>query len=129
MTTRRGEAVALAGLLAVAGVTHLVRPGVYDPIVPRALPGPARFWTYASGVAELAVAATVANPATRRAGGRAAAALFVAVLPANVKMAVDWRRRRPTKRAIAYGRVPLQVPLIWWALRVARADVAGRHSR
>ncbi|WP_327032574.1 hypothetical protein [Micromonospora ureilytica] len=129
MTTRRGEAVALAGLLAAAGVTHLVRPGVYDPIVPRALPGPPRFWTYASGVVELAVAAAVANPATRSAGGRAAAALFVAVLPANVKMAVDWRHRRPTKRAIAYGRVPLQAPLIWWALRVARADTAGRQPR
>ncbi|MEK8107714.1 hypothetical protein NKG94_26680 [Micromonospora sp. M12] len=44
-------------------------------------------------------------------------------------MAVDWRRRRPTKRVIAYGRVPLQVPLIWWALRVARADTAGPRSR
>ena len=73
MTTRRGEAAALAGLLAVAGVTHFVRPGFYDPIVPRALPGPARFWTYASGVAELAVAAAVAHPATRRTGGLAAA--------------------------------------------------------
>ncbi|WP_410813174.1 hypothetical protein [Micromonospora sp. 067-2] len=121
MSNRRGEAAALAGLLAAAGVTHLLRPGVYDPIVPRALPGPARFWTYASGVAELAVAAAVANPATRRAGGRAAAALFVAVLPANVKMAVDWRHRRPARRAIAYGRVPMQVPLIWWALRVANS--------
>ncbi|MEU7927666.1 hypothetical protein [Micromonospora sp. NPDC049801] len=121
MTSRHGEAVALAGLLAAAGVTHLLRPGYYDPIVPRTLPGPARLWTYASGVAELTVAAAVAHPASRRAGGRAAAALFVAVLPANVKMAVDWRHRRPTRRAIAYGRVPLQVPLIWWALRVARA--------
>ncbi|MET8353427.1 MULTISPECIES: hypothetical protein [unclassified Micromonospora] len=122
MTSRRGEAAALAGLLAAAGVTHLLRPGVYDPIVPRALPGPARFWTYASGVAELAVAAAVAHPATRRSGGRAAVALFIAVLPANVKMAVGWRHRRPTKRAIAYGRVPMQAPLIWWALRVARTD-------
>ncbi|SBT52881.1 DoxX family protein [Micromonospora auratinigra] len=120
MTTRRAEAVALAGLLAAAGVTHFTRPGFYDPIVPRALPGPARFWTYASGVAELAVAAAVAHPATRRRGGLAAAALFAAVLPANVQMAWDWRRARPARRAVAYGRVPLQAPLIWWAWRVAR---------
>ncbi|MFC0005733.1 MauE/DoxX family redox-associated membrane protein [Micromonospora siamensis] len=119
MTSRRGEALALAGLLAAAGVTHLARPRFYDPIVPRRLPGPARFWTYASGVAELAVAAAVAAPRTRRAGGLAAAALFVAVLPANVKMAADWRHRGPAKRAIGYGRLPLQAPLIWWALRVA----------
>ncbi|MEH0933613.1 hypothetical protein [Micromonospora psammae] len=88
--------------------------------MPRVLPGPARFWTYASGVAELAVAAAVAHPATRRRGGLAAAALFAAVLPANAQMAVDWRGGSPARRAIAYGRLPLQAPLIWWALRVAR---------
>ncbi|MGC5021173.1 DoxX family protein [Micromonospora sp. DT47] len=120
MTTRRGEAVALAGLLATAGVTHLARPAFYDRIVPRALPGPARFWTYASGVAELAVAAAVAHPGTRRRGGLAAAALFVAVLPGNVQMAADWRHKSPARRAVAYGRLPLQAPLVWWALRVAR---------
>ncbi|WP_446218901.1 DoxX family protein [Micromonospora sp. IBHARD004] len=120
MTTRRAEAAALAGLLAAAGVTHLLRPGFYDPIVPRALPGPARFWTYASGVAELTVAAAVAHPATRRTGGMAAAALFAAVLPANAQMAYDWRHRSLARRAVAYGRLPVQAPLIWWAVRVAR---------
>ncbi|MEH0818669.1 MULTISPECIES: DoxX family protein [unclassified Micromonospora] len=120
MTTRRGEAAALAGLLATAGVTHFLRPRFYDAIVPRALPGPARFWTYASGVAELTVAAAVAHPATRRRGGLAAAALFAAVLPANVQMAADWRDKGPARRAVAYGRLPMQAPLIWWALRVAR---------
>jgi uncharacterized membrane protein len=117
---RRGEALALAGLLGIAGVTHFLKPGQYDALVPRALPGTPRFWTYASGVAELATAAAVAAPKTRRTGGLAAAALFAAVFPANVKMAWDWRRRPPRQRAIAYGRLPLQAPLIWWAARVAR---------
>ncbi|MGN9808336.1 hypothetical protein ACTMSW_03125 [Micromonospora sp. BQ11] len=121
MTTGHARALALAGLLTAAGATHFARPGFYDPIVPRALPGSARAWTYASGVAELAVAAAVAHPATRRTGGLAAAALFAAVLPANVQMAMDWRRRPPVWRAVAYGRIPLQAPLIWWALRVARS--------
>ena len=118
--SRRGEAFALAGLLATAGVTHFVVPKQYDAIVPRSLPGPARFWTYASGAAELATAATIAYPKTRRLGGMAAAALFAAVFPANVKMAVDWRNRPAPVRAVAYGRLPLQAPLIWWAVRVAR---------
>ncbi|SCG68986.1 DoxX family protein [Micromonospora coxensis] len=121
MTHRRGEAAALAGLLATAGVTHFVAPRSYDRIVPRALPGSARFWTYASGVAELAVAAAVAHPATRRHGGLAAAALFAAVFPANVQMAADWRDKGAARRAVAYGRLPLQVPLVWWAWRVARS--------
>ena len=109
------RAYALAALLAAAGVTHFARPRPYDAIVPRSLPGTPRFWTYASGVAELAVAGAVALPATRKWGGLAAAALFTAVFPANVKMA-----RPALPRAAAYARLPVQAPLIWWALRVAR---------
>jgi uncharacterized membrane protein len=112
-------AVALASLLAAAGLTHFARPQPYDAIVPRWLPGSARGWTYASGAAELAVAAAVACPGTRRGGSLAAAALFVAVFPANVQMAADWRHRPLPQRAAAYARLPLQVPLIWWALRIA----------
>ncbi|MFF5293549.1 DoxX family protein [Paractinoplanes globisporus] len=114
------EAAGLAGLLATSGVLHFLTPKPYDSIVPRSLPGSPRTWTYLSGAAELAVAAAVACPRTRRLGGRAAAALFVGVFPANVKMAVDWRHASPAKRAIAYGRLPLQVPLVLWARRVAR---------
>ncbi|BEL11649.1 DoxX family protein [Actinoplanes sichuanensis] len=114
------DAAGLAGLLATTGVLHFLAPKPFDGIVPRSLPGSPRTWTYLSGVAELAVAAAVAHPRTRRAGGLAAAALFVAVFPANVKMAADWRHASPAKRAVAFGRLPLQAPLIAWALRVAR---------
>ena len=116
----RRDAAGLAALLAGTGVLHFVAPRPFDGIVPRSLPGSPRTWTYLSGVAELAVAAAVAHPRTRRAGGLAAAALFVAVFPANVRMAADWRRASPVRRAVAFGRLPLQVPLIAWALRVAR---------
>jgi uncharacterized membrane protein len=108
----------LAVLLAGAGVTHFARPRPYDSIVPRWLPGSARGWTYASGAAELAVSAAIACPRTRRTGGLAAAVLFAAVFPANVQMAIDWRHRAAPLRAVAIGRLPLQAPLIWWALRV-----------
>lgn len=113
-------ATGLAALLGGSGVLHLVAPRPFDGIVPRSLPGSPRTWTYVSGVAELAVAAAIAHPRTRRAGGLAAAALFVAVFPANVKMAVDARHASPAHRAIMFGRLPLQAPLIAWALRVAR---------
>ena len=114
------EALGLAGLLATSGTLHFLTPGPFDGIVPRALPGSPRTWTYLSGAAELAVAAAIAHPRTRRMGGLAAAALFVAVFPANVKMAADWRRGSTTRRAIAFGRLPLQIPLVLWARRVAR---------
>jgi uncharacterized membrane protein len=113
-------ATALASSLAASGLLHFLRPRPFDGIVPRSLPGRPRLWTYLSGAAELTVAAAVAHPRTRRLGGLAAAGLFAAVFPANVKMAADWRRASPTLGTIGYARLPFQVPLVLWGLRVAR---------
>src|SRR3712207_6911229 len=52
-------------------------------------------WTYASGVAELAVAAAVAHPGTRRVGGFAAAALFAAGFPARSEEHTSELQSRP----------------------------------
>jgi uncharacterized membrane protein len=120
MTSAR-PALVLSALLAVAGVTHFALPKPYDRMVPTTLPGSARTWTYLSGVAELAVAAAVVTPRTRRLGGLAAAALFTVVFPANVKMAVDARNRSRTERLATVARLPFQVPLVIWALRVSRS--------
>ena len=132
MTTRSGKsdatAYGLAALLGFAGVAHFVNPKFFDEIVPHALPGSPRSWTYVSGVAELACAVSVARPSTRRVGGLAAALVFAAVFPANVQMAFDWRSRPAIEQAAAYGRLPLQIPLVLWALRVRR-DAAPRPNR
>jgi uncharacterized membrane protein len=106
----------LTGLLVGAGVLHFVRPEFYDALIPPFLPNP-RAWTYASGVLELACAAAVAAPRTRRAGGYATAALLVAVFPANVYSALE---PGDLPRWAALARLPLQVPLVLWALQVGR---------
>jgi uncharacterized membrane protein len=108
----------LAALLGGAGALHLVRPRTYDWLVPPEL-GNARAWVLASGVAELGTAALLARPATRRAGGWAAAALFAAFVPAHLH---TFRvvPRTPVPLTVAAVRLPLQVPLIGAALRVAR---------
>jgi uncharacterized membrane protein len=110
----------LAGLLATAGVAHLASPRQFDKTIPSVLPGKPRTWTYASGVVELALAAGIAAPRTRRTAALAAAGFFVGVFPANVKMALDWRDRPTPQKAAALGRLPLQVPLVQWARSVAR---------
>ncbi len=110
----------LAGLLATAGVAHFAVPRQFDATVPRALPGSPRAWTYGSGAVELALAAGIAAPRTRALAAKAAAAFFVGVFPANVKMAVDWCHRPAPLRAAALTRLPLQVPLVLWARGVAR---------
>lgn len=117
----------LAGLLATAGVAHLAAPRPFDATIPSALPGSPRAWTYGSGVAELALAAGLALPKTRKAAALATAAFFVGVFPANVKMAVDWRHRPTPLKAAAIGRLPLQAPLVLWARSIARD--ANRTAR
>jgi uncharacterized membrane protein len=119
---RRSSPYVLTALLALAGTSHLVRPAVYDGLVPPLLPGSARAWTLGSGVVELLVAA----PRTRRAGGLAAAALFVAVFPGNVWMAVE---PGGVPRWAALARLPLQVPLVLWGLQVAgKLPSTGRRA-
>ncbi|TXR57338.1 DoxX family protein [Quadrisphaera setariae] len=115
--------VALAVLLGTAGAAHFAAPGPFERIVPRALgrPGP---WVAASGVAELACAGALLAPGTRRWAGLASAVLFAAVYPANVTMAVQALRSERAPgwyRAVALARLPLQLPLVAWGLRVASA--------
>jgi uncharacterized membrane protein len=114
------RAIALALLLGNSGTLHFLVPKPFDRLIPRELPGSARMWTYASGVAELGTALLIAVPRTRRLGGLLAALLFVAVFPGNVKMALDYRRKRKPlpQQAIAFARLPVQWPLVAWALRV-----------
>lgn len=107
----------LAAFLGGAGVLHLVAPEPYERLIPPLLGAP-RAWVYGSGVAEIAVAAAVAVPRTRRRGATAAAALLVAVFPGNVYMAVE---PGEVPRWLALARLPLQVPLVLWALQVRRA--------
>ncbi|MEW2135396.1 hypothetical protein AB0892_02100 [Streptomyces sp. NPDC005409] len=126
MPAAQTSARVLSGLLIGAGVAHFAVPRQFDAIVPRSLPGSPRTWTHLSGLAEIAVGAAIAAPRTRRAGALAAAGLFVAVFPANAKMAYDWRHRPAPLRAAAVARLPLQVPLVLWALRVHRS---GRPCR
>jgi uncharacterized membrane protein len=119
----RRSALLLAGVLTTSGVLHFALPGPFDGLIPGWLPGGARAWTYGSGVVELTTAALIAAPATRRRGGLVAAALFIGVLPGNIKMAVDWSDRSLVEQLVAYGRLPLQIPLVLWGLQVGRVDV------
>lgn len=104
--------------MTTTGALHFAFPKPYDGIIPGYVPGPPRFWTYASGVVEWVCAAGVAAPRTRRAAATATAVLFVVVFPANVQQALD---AHGAGRWLALARLPLQVPLVLWALQVRRS--------
>lgn len=118
MRFRDAWALALAGVLLAAGIAHVLVPDDFDAIVPHLLPGSERLWTSLSGVVELVLAVGVAWPRTRRVAATLTAIFFVLVFPANVQMAIDWSSRSGTEFAVALLRLPLQLPLIWWAWHV-----------
>ncbi|MBS5749635.1 MAG: hypothetical protein KHW47_08895, partial [Actinotignum schaalii] len=67
----------------------------------------------------------IAHHRTRKLGGAAAIALFLAVFPANINMAYQWRKKPWPLKAVAYGRLPLQAVLIkqgWNVMKVADAE-------
>ncbi|WOC11577.1 DoxX family protein [Gordonia sp. MP11Mi] len=110
----------LSGILLAPGVLHFVAPKPFDSIVPDEMPGSKRFWTYASGAAEVSIGAAVLVPRTRRTAAGLAAALFVVVFPANVNMIRLWVDKSPLLKSIAWARLPLQIPMIGLALLVRR---------
>ena len=113
----------LAGIFTVSGVLHLVRPKVYESIVPKPLPYK-RELVLASGAVEIACAGLMLHPRTRRVGGWASAGLLAAVFPANVQMSVDSARSSRRMWWFTLGtilRLPLQAPMIRIALKAARS--------
>lgn len=108
-----------AGLTGI-GILHFAAPSPFDGIVPAELPGTSRFYTYASGVAELGTAALLVPAATRRLGALAAVLLYLGVFPANVNMVRLWWSKPWPMRVVALARLPLQIPMIMTALRIRR---------
>ena len=110
----------MAAMLIGIGVGHFVAPKPFDTIVPAELPGSPRFYTYASGVAEVGVGAMLLAPRTRRAGALAAVALYLAVYPANINMVRLWWDKGWPARIAAMSRLPFQFPMSRQALKVRR---------
>lgn len=105
----------VAGSFVISGVVHFAAPQVFGPLVPREL-GDYRPWVYASGGVELVCAAGLV---TRQNWAPVATAVTLAGLTiGNAQMLRLWHKQERPKwqQAIAAARLPLQVPLIKWAL-------------
>jgi uncharacterized membrane protein len=115
---------ALAGFFAFTGTMHFLRPKFFEAIVPA--PVPAKEAVAVSGVAELAGAAAVLHPVTRRFGRWWLLGLLLAVFPANVHMAVNPEQirgldLRKVPRWALWARLPLQPLAMLWVWRATRA--------
>lgn len=106
----------------IVGTAHFVRPGPFVRIVPDWLPAPL-LMVYVSGFFEILGGVGLLVPRTRRLAAWGLIALFIAVLPANVHMAIH---RIPVfgitnpDPTLLWLRVPLQALWIWWAWAYTR---------
>lgn len=105
------------------GVTHFTGPEPFVRMVPAFLPAPLAL-VYVSGAAEIAGGAGLFVPKLRRAASWGLVALYVAVFPANLNMAIhglplgDYH----APPFALWARLPLQLVLIAWALWVGKPD-------
>jgi uncharacterized membrane protein len=114
------RATKMGAMLVGMGALHFAAPKPFDTIVPAELPGEARFYTHASGVAEVVTGGLLLAPRTRKLGAIAAVALFISVFPANVNMCRLWKDKPLPMKIGAYARLPLQIPMILQALKIYR---------
>ena len=101
-------------LYIVAGTLHFLLTPAYMRIMPTYLPAH-RELVLLSGAAEMVGGAGVLIPATRRAAAWGLIALLLAVFPANLTMVIDHSRFPAVPLWAAWLRLPLQLPLLYWA--------------
>jgi len=120
---RRISRAILASVMVFAGVLHFLYTDNYVAVMPDYLPWHEEL-VLISGFFEIAGGLGLLVPATRNLAGLGLIALYLAVLPANINMAVN--NIQPESITIPlwllWLRIPLQIPFIWWAWRVSRAS-------
>lgn len=110
----------LRGILAVCiiivGITHFIRPEQYARIVPPQLPYPVEL-VYISGFFEILGGIGLMIPFVSVAAAWGLIALFIAVFPANINMAVNNIPIEgiPHNQVLYWVRLPFQAVLIAWA--------------
>jgi uncharacterized membrane protein len=106
-----------------AGTLHFLFTRRYVAIMPPYLPAPLAL-ALISGAAEIAggIGILAPIPPVRRAAAWGIIALLIAVMPANIYMVTDHQRFPNIPLWLLILRLPLQLPLLYWAWRYTRSD-------
>jgi uncharacterized membrane protein len=112
--------IVLAILFIAAGALHFLIPQFYVAIVPPYLPAPlalvyiSGFFEILGGIGLLAPANFNGIPA-RSIAAWGLVGLLIAVMPANIYMVTEHAQFASIPLWALWLRLPLQLPLIWWA--------------
>ncbi|MFZ5554590.1 MAG: DoxX family protein [Bacteroidota bacterium] len=104
----------MSALYILAGINHFVNPKFYLRIIPGWLPFHKAI-NYFSGLCEIIFAVLLWFENTKTTGAYLIIALLIAVFPANIKMYMDFKRKKHNYTWVTLIRLPLQFLLIWWA--------------
>ena len=113
-----------------AGAVHLVRPGVYLPVMPEVLPAPGA-WILLTGIAEIAGGVGLLVPRLRRAAAWGLIAMLVGFLWVHIDLLF---RDAPELAGVTltplilWLRLPLQGVFIAWVAWVGLGDDTVRRA-
>ena len=106
--------VLMGALYISAGALHFFITRRYMAIMPPYLPAHTLL-VQVSGVFEILGGIGILVPATQRFSAWGLIALLIAVSPANIQMAMDHAHWPGIPVWALWLRVPMQLPLMWWA--------------
>jgi uncharacterized membrane protein len=113
----------LTVFMVAAGANHFISPAPYLGMMPAEIPQHLHAPLVAiSGFAEILGGLGLALAATRKLAAWGLVALYIAIFPANVNMAVNHLQLGTTEIAswLLWARLPLQAVLIAWAFWYTR---------
>lgn len=114
MTIKTVLLAPMSFLYVAAGFHHFWHRYTYLKIMPPWLPYP-ELLVYASGVLEMAFGLLLWPRGTRVAAAWCIIVLLIAVFPANIQMALNYKQLHHPNLWLAAVRLPLQFVLVWWA--------------
>lgn len=128
-TLRSLTRVFVALAMTAIGILHFVRPAGFVAIVPRALPYPYAL-VLISGAFEILLGLGLLVPRARRLSSYGLVALYIAVFPANINMAVHHLDLggKPVPTWALWLRLPFQLVFIALALWVGRDSKASSRD-
>lgn len=126
-TAQKIGVVSAAIFYVAAGLLHFVKPDAYLKIMPPYIPWHAAL-VRLSGVFEILGGLGLLVPQLRRAAVWGLVALLIAVFPANIYMATNPIDAGAAliPSALRWGRLPLQLVLMWWLLWCTRPHLSFR---
>ena len=119
------------GVIFIApGILHLVKPEIYEPIMPPMLPKP-RELILISGVAEIVGGALYIPRGTRTFASWWLLLLLIAVFPSNIYMTLQPQFQKQFSLVGLLLRLPIQFIGMWWVRELARrsAGSGASHAR